>query len=109
MDELTRLAIKYGTDKWGKHKYTPVYHQMFKNRRAGSDVDYVENVLEIGVGEGASLFMWRDYFFKAHIYGLDNDFYRVFKAEAITVFLGDQSNGEDLERVMKSALTFDLI
>jgi hypothetical protein len=27
VDPLTRLAIKHGTDKWGPHFYTPVYHE----------------------------------------------------------------------------------
>jgi hypothetical protein len=29
IDPLTRLAIRHGTDKWGPHFYTPVYHELF--------------------------------------------------------------------------------
>ena len=91
MDELTQLATKYGTDKWGKHHYTPVYYDMFATRR-----DSVKKVVEIGAGEGASLRMWRDFFPKAVVYGMDNEENRIFNEDRITVLEGDQSNGNDL-------------
>ncbi|MBV8508817.1 MAG: hypothetical protein JO289_01505, partial [Xanthobacteraceae bacterium] len=28
IDPLTRLAIRHGTDKWGPHFYTPIYHEL---------------------------------------------------------------------------------
>lgn len=72
MDELTQLAIKYGADKWGKHHYTPVYFDLFKDRQAE-----VSKVLEIGIAEGASLFMWRDFFPNALIHGAEIEIGRV--------------------------------
>lgn len=76
MSLLESLFTKYGTDKgiWG---YTPYYEEAMEARRFE-----VKNVLEIGICGfrdipnnvvGASLFVWRDYFPNAHIYGLDND------------------------------------
>jgi len=76
MTELCELCVRYGTDKvtWG---YTPHYFAHFKDRR-----DKVRRVLEIGICGyrdipnnvvGASLFVWRDFFPNAEIYGLDND------------------------------------
>ena len=104
MDPLTELAIKYGTDKWGKHHYTPVYHRLFRGSR-----HLFEGVLEIGVAEGAGLRMLKDYFTNAHIYGADNDFYRIFKEERITVFECDQSSKEDLEKLMEKIPVLDLV
>lgn len=97
MDELTQLAIKYGTDKWGKHHYTPVYHEMFKDRR-----NEIENVLEIGPAEGAGLFMFRDYFPNANIYGFEIDEERVRKLrneERITIIQGDQGKMSDIFKI----------
>ena len=93
MDKLTQLAIKYGTDKWGKHHYTPVYHEMFKDKR--NDIKYL---IEIGPAEGAGLSMFRDYFPKAVIVGLEIDQNRVEKLlnEDFIVFNFDQGSAKDI-------------
>lgn len=76
MSYLESLFTKYGTDKgiWG---YTPYYEEAMEKRRFE-----VKRVLEIGICGyrdipnnvvGASLFVWRDYFPNAEIYGIDND------------------------------------
>src|SRR3990167_2507206 len=100
MDKLTELAIKYKTDKWGKHHYTPHYYEMFRNN---SKRRRVKKVLEIGVGEGAGLRMFRDFFPNAMIYGADNDGTRIFKEDRIEVIPCDQSKKEDL------IMLFDII
>jgi len=90
MDELTKLAVKYGTDKWGKHNYTPVYYEMFKSVK-----DDIKKVLEIGIAEGAGLRMFRDFFPNATIYGADIDEKRVSLIEdedRIVSYCFDQSN-----------------
>lgn len=91
MDELTQLAIKYGTDKWGKHHYTPVYYEMFKDRR-----NEIKKVLEIGSAEGAGVRMFRDFFPNAQIYGMDNVDSRIFEEERIKIIKGDQFNLQDI-------------
>jgi len=103
MNKLDKLAIKYGTDKFGdKHKYTPYYYNLFKNRQKT-----VKKVLEIGAGEGASLRMWRDFFPNAMIYSGDNNLKRLYVENRIKTFYCDQSNIKDLERLI--ALTgFDI-
>lgn len=76
MSLLEDLFTRFGTDKgvWG---YTPYYEEAMEKRRFE-----VKNVLEIGICGyrdipnnvvGASLFVWRDYFPNAMIYGIDND------------------------------------
>lgn len=73
---LGDLFVKYGTDKgiWG---YTEYYEKLMGPRRFD-----VTRVLEVGICGyrdipnnvvGASLFVWRDYFPNAEIYGLDID------------------------------------
>ncbi len=95
MDDLTKLAIKYGTDKWGKHHYTPIYYNLFRNKR-----NDIRGVLEIGPAEGAGLFMFRDFFPNANIYGAEVDKKRLDKLqnlERVKVFAFDQSNFDSAE------------
>ncbi len=91
MDDLSKLAKKYGADKWGKHNYTPVYYDLFKDRR-----ESVKKVLEIGAGEGASLFMWRDFFPNAHIYAGEIEYSRLLIEKRIEVIKCNQTKEEDL-------------
>ncbi|MAG60136.1 hypothetical protein CMO96_05120 [Candidatus Woesebacteria bacterium] len=101
MDTLTKLAIKYKTDKWGKHHYTPFYYDLFKDRR-----NEVKKVLEIGTGEGASLFMWHDFFPNAEIYGADIDDsrvppYLISEWPRLHIHKCDQSSAGELEGLIK--------
>ena len=93
---LCELARKYGSDKFSaKHSYTEWYYNTFKDRR-----ETVRKVVEIGVGEGASLRMWRDFFPNAMIYGADIDPKRCFQSERIDVTRCDQANILDLEQLI---------
>lgn len=101
MDELSKLGLKYGTDKIGKHHYLPVYYDLFRNN---SKKRSVKKVLEIGVGEGAGLFMFRDFFPNATIYGAEIDQARVDKLQGldrIQVFKCDQASKFDLLRLFR--------
>jgi demethylmacrocin O-methyltransferase len=98
MDTLTELAIKYKADKWGKHNYTPYYYKMFQNK---SKRRAVKKVVEIGSGEGASLFMWQDFFKNAMIYSPEIEDWRLFEKDRIKVIKCDQANQDDLYRVLK--------
>lgn len=64
---LDELADKYGTDKKILcHGYTRVYDKLFNNIR-----DKVDNVIEVGIFDGASVRMWQEYFKNANITALD--------------------------------------
>jgi methyltransferase family protein len=112
--ELCRLARKHGTDKGGNHlqrgdtchNYTPAYHKLFHRRR-----HQVEAVLEIGVAGGHSLRMWKEYFPRAMIFGIDSNPKCLFKEDRILCFQGDQYIESDLLRVMEPThhVKFDLI
>lgn len=69
MNELKKLADKYGSDKGAlKHDYTDIYTELFEPIR-----NLKLNILEMGVDNGASIRMWLDYFPNANIMGLDKD------------------------------------
>lgn len=104
MNVLNELAIKYKTDKWGKHNYTPVYYSMFRNKGKRKRV---KKVLEIGVAEGAGLRMFRDFFTHAMIYGADNDPKRIISEDRIEVFFCDQSSKIYIGYLMEQ-IGFDL-
>ena len=106
---LNALAVIWGTDKArGQHGYTNHYTRLIKRRS-------VRCMLEIGIGGyedptvgGSSLLMWRNYFPKATVYGLDIHEKRV-NAPRIIVLQGDQSDPESLERAVAHCPPFDLI
>jgi hypothetical protein len=116
--ELCALALKYRSDKCPEilHGYTPYYHSLFKNNR-----EEVRKVLEIGIGTpstmqvdgykaGASLFMWKDYFPKAMIYGVDILDEAMVNEFRIQSYKCDQSKREELiELAKKLGGNFDLI
>src|SRR3990167_2622993 len=104
MNDLEELGIKYGTDKIGKHNYLPVYYDLFKDRR-----NEVKKVLEIGIGEGAGLFMFRDFFPNATIYGAEIDEKRIFKEERIEVFNFDQGKVVDIYNSIDILSDMDLV
>lgn len=86
---LDELSIKYETDKGSLgHYYTFIYEQHFGERRKEA-----LNLLEIGVAKGASLYMWRDYFPNAKIFGIDCDpECAKVKGDRITVFIGREQS-----------------
>ena len=64
---LDEIACRHGADKSSEqHGFTAVYERLFEPRR-----DEALTLLEIGVFEGASLGMWREYFPSARIFAID--------------------------------------
>ena len=84
--ELCEIGKKYDTDKSSQrnnvtnyrhcHPYTLFYDGLFKNKKK-------ENlkIAELGILDGASLLMWKEYFTNAEIYGFEynNDLITSFK------------------------------
>jgi len=111
MTKLCKLAYKYGTDKCPQisHPYTPFYYELFKDKR-----NSIKKVIEVGIGSrstmhyhqthyvtGASLYMWRDFFPNAQIYGVDILPETMLESERIETFLYDQTKKEDLEKLIE--------
>ncbi|APU16684.1 hypothetical protein UA75_23840 [Actinoalloteichus sp. GBA129-24] len=102
-ENLGRLAVYYGTDKWGAaHRYTPRYEQHLGPLR-----DRRLTILEIGVGGyddpqsgGESLRMWKHYFPRAVVCGLDIVDKRALAEPRISIFQADQSDRDSLLAVI---------
>jgi len=118
VDELTRLANRFGTDKGsltGGHHYTRVYSELFEPMRTRPI-----RLLEIGLlgldqggwddderrdggtargSDAPSLRMWASYFPRAEIFGLDfNDFCGV-AIERCQIFRADAGDPQELLEV----------
>jgi hypothetical protein len=91
------LMLKYGqlynTDKVTHHEYHKYYESVLKPYYNSHG-----SILEIGLGTGVSLPMWQNLFKNAHIYGVDRD-YENDRNDRFTIYKGDQSNEEDLNRL----------
>lgn len=66
MDDLTKIGIKYHTDKAFHHKYTTYYDTIFSKFRNS----YIR-FLEIGISKGPSMRMWNEYFNNKELVGID--------------------------------------
>lgn len=64
--ELARNEHCRDTDKNTDHSYLPLYDELFLPHRHA-----VKNVLELGILFGGSIQLWRDYFSKATVTGVD--------------------------------------
>ncbi len=111
IDPLTRLAIAHGTDKWGTHFYTPVYHKLFAHLR-----DRPIRLLEIGVGGygfakvgGGSLSMWADYFPNGRILGVDIVKKNLALDPRIQVRQGSQDDPVFMARMSEEFGPFDIV
>ena len=106
MDDLTKLGIRYYTDKAYFHNYTPFYNKFFENIRYNKI-----NILEIGMLHGASLKMFKDYFPNAEIYCIDinEDLINKFpKQDRIHIHLCDATDEEKLNKLFEN-IEFDII
>lgn len=103
MAKLERLAAKYGTDKL-KHGYIPHYSEYLWLYRP-------EKVLEIGVAEGRSLRMWRDYWPAAKIVGIDinPECSKLEIGENVTILIGDQTDAAFMRTVSCEYGPFDIV
>ena len=90
--------------KW--QHYFEIYDRHFSRFRGKEIV-----LLEIGVSQGGSLQMWKNYFgSKARIYGLDiNPKCKSLEEENIEIFIGSQSDREFLKKVKSKIPAIDIL
>lgn len=90
--------------KW--HHYFDVYEKHFAKFRNKEVV-----ILEIGVSQGGSLQMWKNYFGKdAKIYGIDiNPECKSLEEENVEIFIGSQTDRAFLKKVLAQIPPVDIL
>ena len=103
---LDELAVKHGTDKGpNDHMYTSKYSLYLEQYR---NIEF--NLLEIGVCNGDSVKMWKEYFSKANIVALDIDpRCKEYEEERIDIHIGDQTDKKFLNDVFNQYGHFEVI
>ena len=103
---LDQLGTQYRTDKASfGHNFLNLYERLLGPVRLE-----VRSVLEIGVCDGGSLPMWRDFFPNARIVGLDiNRDTLKYAGDRMIVEIRDQSNVADLVEIATKYGPFDLV
>ena len=106
--DFPALAKKYGTDKWGAHRYAQHYQ-----RHLEQFCDQEFALLEIGIGGykregqgGASLRAWEEFFPKAKIIGLDIEDKSFVDGGRIRSYQGSQADPELLHRMHEESGPF---
>ncbi|MDF5753461.1 class I SAM-dependent methyltransferase [Spongiactinospora sp. TRM90649] len=109
--DLTALALRFGSDKWGGHWYTPHYERHLDRYR-----DQPVTVLEIGIGGyheanagGSSLRMWKHYFHRSMVYGLDVYDKSLLDEPRLTTIRGDQADPAFLTDLAARYGPFDIV
>lgn len=107
--ELARIALRYDTTKLLDPEcvqYLPLYERNMAHLR-----NRPIKLLEIGVKDGESLRMWKDYLHKdSEVYGMEINPTPLlgFSQDGINLLFGDQTNIDFLADVRKSG-PFDII
>jgi SAM-dependent methyltransferase len=104
LERIFKNNNKRRIDKW--NHYFDIYERYlsrFRNREIA--------ILEIGVSQGGSLQMWKEYFGgKAEIFGIDIDpRCKQFEEENIQVFIGSQSDRKFLREVKTLIPRLDIL
>ncbi len=113
--DLYRLALYYGSDKWDRdqsgHGYARHYVRYFQPIRKKR-----LKILEIGIGGyewptlgGETLRVWKAYFPKSEIYGLDYFDKKYHEENRIKIFQGSQADPVILDRIYAEMGSMDII
>jgi predicted O-methyltransferase YrrM len=121
LSELCEIGKKYDTDKSSQrnnvtnsrhcHPYTLFYEGLFKNKRNES-----LKIAELGILEGGSLLMWKEYFTNAEIYGFEynnnliNNFKQNFNNDRIILSTIDVTNKDSIVKSFSELnILYDII
>ena len=96
----TEKDFQSSKDWTGFLKIYDKYFQDYKNKEI--------NILEIGVDKGKSLKLWRDYFTKANICGIDIE-KMDFAIKGVELITADQTDTKALRQVCEKYKSFDII
>jgi Methyltransferase domain len=102
---LYDIGSRHATDKAGERQLLYVYEEYFEPLRETELV-----LVEIGVLGGASLRMWREYFPRARIFGIDVDpEAKIHADDRITILIGSQSDTRFLDTVLEATGRPDIV
>ena len=107
--KLQEIGLINGTDKAGHTykniSYLNIYEKHFEKIR-----NDVKVFVEIGILNGKSLKMWKEYFPNAIIYGIDiNPNCKQFEEDRIKILIGDQNNDDFLNKVKSEIKEIDIL
>ena len=100
------MHSEWGGDKGSTHSYIDAYEELFNPIR-----NKEMNFLEIGVMYGASMKMWKEYFSKGNIYGMDiRPHCTKYEEDRIKIFINDATQKQKTEELLNTNyLLFDVI
>jgi hypothetical protein len=101
-NRFKEIGLKHGCDKVSSHKYYELYPNIFEKFK-NEDI----NLFEIGVLEGKSLKVWKEFYPNCCVFGLDIE-NEIF-SEDVKIFKGDQNNINDLINVVNHIPKCDII
>jgi SAM-dependent methyltransferase len=119
--ELCEIGKKYDTDKSSQrnnvtdyrhcHPYTLFYDGLFRNRKTEP-----LKIAELGILDGASLLMWKEYFTTSEIYGFEynndliNNFKQNFNNDRVTLSNIDVTDKDSIVKAFSELNTlYDII
>ncbi len=102
MSNLIDIGKKYPTSK-NRSGFVELYEVFFEHYKTKKI-----NILEIGVDNGDSLRLWREYFPNANICGIDIKA-KQFEINKVDILCGDQSDNLFLKSVVDKYKNFDII
>lgn len=110
-DGLLDIIQYYNTDKHSTHKYFElIYDKLFRPLK-----DECKVFMEIGVYDGESIRLWRDYFINAQIIGIENNLQYSLNQLGDTsldrmIFIdANQSSEEDLIKISQQYPLIDIV
>jgi len=106
---LQEIGLKTGTDK-SAHTYKNISYLDIYERYFNKIKNDVKVFVEIGILNGKSLKMWKEYFPNAIIYGIDiNPNCKQFEEDRIKILIGDQNNDDFLNKVKSEIKEIDIL
>jgi hypothetical protein len=106
---LQKIGKKYNTDK-ASHLYRGISYLDIYDRHFSRIRNNVKKFVEIGVLNGHSLLMWREYFPNAEIVGIDiNPECKNYESDRIKIIIGDQNNDLFLKELSENLGPIDIL
>lgn len=99
---LGEVASSTGTDKYWYHGYTDFYEKYFSEFQSA-------RIIEVGTAGHGSTKMFLDYFENSYVVGMDIINYTGFTHPNLKFINGDQTNIEDLKKLVEGEDLFDII